>query len=553
MTDAILTTLACVADRILHTAIPDFTICGTTLSGIKPLFVSILHRENVQYAAMVLNGHLVSPAGEMKQDARASLVRCYGGELDFLGQSVALLNSLPATSKGMEKIMLGPNVSSAIYGSIQSHLLNKQSAFGFADDHLNILRLSKEQAAVHEFPARFVKPDVKTWVAQAEELTEKLSAQPGVIQAKMSYQAFHGKQRIVTSEGTRLLLPREIGVSSLELSVLTEKSERYTIGLPIYRNKAQRVVEDFSLYGDPAFLQKKLDVASLEELIVYMRKAVHAPSGQRDVVLDPHAFGVLLHEGILAHLVSLSYLLQGYNNTFQPKRIGERILPECLTVIDDPLVSKNLLGEEGLGSYPYDDEGVLPQRVTIVEKGLFKGGYLSDRESAGLAPKMYPELAITGSNGHARIGALTIDEEGKPITPEPRISNLIAIPETYGVECVQDLVENLKAKNGLYVMGGGGMVDVETGNFIMDPNVVWEYTKKGKTLLNGAFLPLNALATEYIKTVSKETAVNSGLCGAVSGFVPTTETTPGAYLARVAVQLQTPEPVQKNLFKEAGT
>jgi len=59
-------------------------------------------------------------------------------------------------------------------------------------------------------------------------------------------------------------------------------------------------------------------------------------------------------------------------------RVGEQILSERLSVIDDPLASTDP------GSRSFDDEGTPCQRRAIVEKGILKGSLLDLRTAAAL-------------------------------------------------------------------------------------------------------------------------------------------------------------------------
>jgi len=83
-----------------------------------------------------------------------------------------------------------------------------------------------------------------------------------------------------------------------------------------------------------------------------------------------------------------------------------RVLPDFITVVDDPLIS-NISGKRLFGSYSLDDEGVKAQRVALVEKGQLVS-YLVGRR---------PIRDFPVSNGHGR-GAANV-------APEPHPGNLI--------------------------------------------------------------------------------------------------------------------------------
>jgi predicted Zn-dependent protease len=84
-------------------------------------------------------------------------------------------------------------------------------------------------------------------------------------------------------------------------------------------------------------------------------------------------------------------------------RIGHRILPTFISVIDDPAL-KDASGTRFPGGSDVDGQGVPVQQVTLVEKGILKT-LLSSR---------LPTLKVKTSNGHA------LSENSRP-----RISNLV--------------------------------------------------------------------------------------------------------------------------------
>src|SRR3977135_3960068 len=81
-------------------------------------------------------------------------------------------------------------------------------------------------------------------------------------------------------------------------------------------------------------------------------------------------------------------------------RVGSRVLPATVSLIDDPS-AKDFHGTPLLGGYAVDDEGVRAQKVTVVDKGNLKELLMSRRPG--------PDSA--DSNGHGRSGVLG---EAKP-------------------------------------------------------------------------------------------------------------------------------------------
>jgi hypothetical protein len=73
-------------------------------------------------------------------------------------------------------------------------------------------------------------------------------------------------------------------------------------------------------------------------------------------------------------------------------RVGSRVLPEWMDVVDDPTQTE-WRGRPLAGHYRIDVEGVIPQPVNLVEKGILKS-YLLTRQ---------PVKGTQGTNGHARL------------------------------------------------------------------------------------------------------------------------------------------------------
>jgi len=72
-------------------------------------------------------------------------------------------------------------------------------------------------------------------------------------------------------------------------------------------------------------------------------------------------------------------------------RIGTRVLPTSVTVVDDPS-AKEFQGHALIGGYRVDDEGVPAEKVTVVDNGSLKELLMSRR----------PGPDSNNSNGHGR-------------------------------------------------------------------------------------------------------------------------------------------------------
>ncbi len=104
-----------------------------------------------------------------------------------------------------------------------------------------------------------------------------------------------------------------------------------------------------------------------------LKKARPIPGGRFNVILNPQLAGVFIHEAF-GHLSEAEHIY--YNEDLKKSlKIGNRIAPPFLNVIDDPSI-------KGVpGYYKYDDEGISGKKTYIIKEGIVNS-YLNDRDSA---------------------------------------------------------------------------------------------------------------------------------------------------------------------------
>jgi TldD protein len=122
------------------------------------------------------------------------------------------------------------------------------------------------------------------------------------------------------------------------------------------------------------------------------------PAGEMPVVLSPGHSGVLIHEAV-GHLLEADFIRKK-TSVFWDK-MGTRIGSELVNIYDDPTIP------HFRGSYNIDDEGTIPRKTLLVERGKLRG-LLQDRLSAKLMG-----MPLTG---HGR-------REDFSCIPIPRMSN----------------------------------------------------------------------------------------------------------------------------------
>ena len=288
--------------------------------------------------------------------------------------------------------------------------------------------------------------------------------------------------------------------SRLRLSAIAEKD-----GGP------QTATESPGVLGGYEFFQG-LDVDRLAgdaaASAIRMAGAGYIDGGMMPVVLGNGFGGVIFHEACGHPLETEAVRKQA--SPFAGK-IGQEVAQPIFTAIDDGTMG-NLWG-----SLNVDDEGAPAQRTVLIENGVLKS-YLSDRIGAAQV-------------GMARTGSAR--RESYKFAPVSRMRN------TYierGPHSVEDMIASVDF--GLYAKKmGGGSVDPGTGEFNFAVQEGYAIRKgkiaepvRGATLIGKGFevLPL-------ISMIGDDLELAAGMCGASSGWVPTTVGQPTIKIDRILV------------------
>jgi TldD protein len=211
------------------------------------------------------------------------------------------------------------------------------------------------------------------------------------------------------------------------------------------------------------------------------------------------------------------------------RKVGEPILPDFITIVDDPTQAK--LGSSILlGNYPFDDEGVAAQRVTLVDKGILRNFEMSRQPIVG-----FPQ-----SNGHGRrqVGLAPVSRQGNLIVQSSKMVT--------NAELRRMLIAEVKRQGkqfGLLIDDiAGGFTFTGRGQpqaFQVQPLVVYEVFADGRPdmLVRGVDIvgtPLVSLTK--IMATGDTPEVFNGYCGAKSGSVPVAAAAPAMLISEMEVQ-----------------
>jgi predicted Zn-dependent protease len=379
---------------------------------------------------------------------------------------------------------------------------------------------SKEKPEVHlDYTVPLAPPEQ----AKLDELVRRYSGRfrdySYIYNSAVIVTVTSGQTHLINSEGTQVVYPRQL------VRLAIEAETRADDGMELMR------VETFqadSLDKLPSEQEINSKIERMAGDIKALRAAPLAEPYDGPALLSGRAAAVFFHEVLGHRLEGQRQRGEDEGRTFA-KKIGEKVLPDFLTVADDPTV-RTMGGVDLSGWYQFDNEGMPAQRVELIKNGVLTN-YLMAR---------MPIEGFAHSNGHGRAQA--------GYMPVGRQGNLIVTSAQKGTdaELRERLIEEVKKRGkpyGLYfedIEGGFTLTQAGTPQaFQVLPVMVWRVYADGRPdeLVRGVDIvgtPLTAMGG--ILMTGEKPAVFDGICGAESGGVPVAAVAPAMLFSEIEVQ-----------------
>lgn len=378
---------------------------------------------------------------------------------------------------------------------------------------------SREEPHVYFGPLASFTLDRKPWEEKVRKYTRLFRESPAVINSIVTFTAQAQNIYQANSERTQL----QFGQTRYRLELFIQGKAADGMDLDRYYNfdwvNPSEAPDDKAVFAAAANMRKELE------------GLVAAPLNDPSVgpaLLTGRAAAVFFHE-VFGHRAEGHRQKDAAEGQTFAKKVGEKILPDFLSIVDDTTMKK-LGGQDLLGYYQFDDEGVAAQRVTLVDHGVLKGFEMSRS----------PLLGFAKSNGHGRrqLGAKPVSRQGNLIVQSTKtVTN---------AQLKAQLIELVKAQNkefGLLIDDiAGGFTFTGRGQpqaFQVLPLVVYKVFADGRPdeLVRGVDIvgtPLAAL-TKIVATGDTPEVFN-GYCGAESGSVPVAAASPAILTSELEVQ-----------------
>lgn len=378
---------------------------------------------------------------------------------------------------------------------------------------------SHEQPHVSIGPQVSINVDRAPWEAKVRAYTKAFRDSPAIINSIVTFSAQAQNVLQVTSEGTQL----QYGQIRYRLELFIQGKAPDGMDIDRYYNfdwvDPKETPDDKAVYAAESTMRKEL-----EGLV----KAPIVDPTVGPALLTGRAAAVFFHE-VFGHRAEGHRQKDVSEGQTFSKKVGEQILPPFLSITDDTTMKK-LEGQDLLGYYQFDDEGVPAERVTLVDHGVLKNFEMSRS----------PLVGFPHSNGHGRrqLGATPVSRQGNLIVQSSKTMTNPALRQKF-----VELIKEQHKPYGLLIDDiAGGFTFTGRGQpqaFQVQPLVVYEVFPDGRPdeLVRGVDIvgtPLAAL-TKIVATGDTPEVFN-GYCGAESGSVPVAAASPAILISEMEVQ-----------------
>ena len=378
---------------------------------------------------------------------------------------------------------------------------------------------SREKPQVSSSPWVSYTLDRKPWEQRVRDYTSYFRQSAAVINSIVTFTAQAQNTAQLNSEGSQL----QFGQIRYRLELFIQGKAGDGMDIDRYYNfdwvNAGDAPDDKAVYAAAAQLRKEM-----EGLVV---SPLNDPT-VGPALLTGRAAAVFFHE-VFGHRAEGHRQKDVNEGQTFAKKVDEPILPEFLSVVDDPTMKK--LGKQDLlGYFQFDDESVAGQRVVLVDHGVLKSFEMSRS----------PLVGFPHSNGHGRrqLGAEPVARQGNLIVESNKTLTNAELRAK-----LMELVKQQGKPYGLLIDDiAGGFTFTGRGQpqaFQVEPLVVYKVFADGRPdeLVRGVDIvgtPLAAL-TKIVATGDTPEVFN-GYCGAESGYVPVSAAAPAILTSELEVQ-----------------
>jgi predicted Zn-dependent protease len=356
-------------------------------------------------------------------------------------------------------------------------------------------------------------------VARVKAWSRPFRDHPEIYGSSVSLSGTDTNKLAVNSEGSRLQHGRGWWRIAISASTIAEDGMELSQG---------HTFDAYSPDGLPDDEEVFAAVNQVIEDVLALREAPIVDPYTGPAILMNRSTGVFFHE-IFGHRMEGHRQKDVEEGQTFAKKIGKKVLPEFLSVVDDPTL-RTFNGVELNGYYAFDDQCVPAQPAHLVENGILKT-FLMSRS---------PTRGINQSNGHGRRQA--------GMTPVARMGNTILnsdrqVPYQRLREMLIEECKKQGKEFGLIFKDiSGGFTTTRRWSpqaFKVIPILVYRVYPDGRPdeLVRGVDIvgtPLTSFSS--ILATADDPGIFNGVCGAESGAVPVSAIAPSILVEQIEIE-----------------
>jgi Predicted Zn-dependent proteases and their inactivated homologs len=270
-------------------------------------------------------------------------------------------------------------------------------------------------------PGAHLDIDREYWKQTVREISKVFRSFPGVIDSNVVLLSTANTRRYLNSEGTLNFEGGEEYIVTISATGQAKDGMKVSAEAVSASCKAKDLPDRQTLIENAKQLgQRVTDLAAAEMMEEY----------RGPILFEKQASAEFFAQTLAPQLVVVKEPF-GESAFKAPviAKLGRRILPKSVTIVDDPLV-EDFDGKPLMGGYVVDDEGVKARKVTLVEGGILKT----------LCSSRTPSRKIKESNGHLRSGVVTPSRlfvtSSDTVTPEAMKEKLLQMGKDEGLDYV---------------------------------------------------------------------------------------------------------------------
>jgi len=379
--------------------------------------------------------------------------------------------------------------------------------------------MSRESTQSAILPLATISVNVPSWENKLKTYSALFKKYPEIYEGTVSLSSNANNDYLVNSEGTSI----QNGRSSVRLSIYART--KADDGMELYRFEA---FDGYALDRLPGDDKVEETIQTMVKDLRALRAAPVIEPYTGPAILSGRASGVFFHE-IFGHRIEGHRQKNESEGQTFTKKVNQSILPDFISVIDDP-TAERIGGIDLNGHYAFDDDGVPAQRVNVVEKGILKN-FLMSRS---------PVSGFENSNGHGRKapGYRSVGRQGNLIVQ----ATTTISEERMRAQLIEEARKQGKTFGLLFKDISGGFTLTTRANpqaFEVTPIMVYKIYVDGRPdeLVRGVDL-IGTPLTSFSKIVAAgdTSEVFNGFCGAESGYVPVAAVSPAILTTQIEVQ-----------------